>query len=398
MLDTIFIGMSGLTGYSKGLRVIGNNLTNVNTPGFKGSQLEFADLFYQQSAANGQTGLGSQSMQLGTGLNTLATTVNFKQGELHQTGNASDVAINGEGYFLLRNGDQLRYTRAGQFQFDKDGFLISQFSGARVAGLDDNSQVVDVSLDKLQTSSPKATSIVQFTGNISNTATADVVLDGVKVIDATGGEHVLKLTFKNNGATTPGSWAVTVAEGTTTVGSGSLQFSNGNMVAGSDKISINFAPANVAPFSMSLDFSNNVTSFAAGNTSSIAVKSQNGYGAGVLTKVSFDAAGLLTATYSNGQTAKGAHLALAQFDTTNDLSPSGGNEFISTNPQGAHLGTPQSGSFGTITSGAVEGSNVDMAEEFSNLIVMQRGYQASSHVISTANDMIQELFDMKGHR
>src|SRR6478609_2117952 len=121
MLDSIYIGMSGLTGYEKGLRVIGNNLTNMNTPGFKGSQMQFADLFYQGSAGGGQSlsGGGSSGNQLGTGLNTLATMINFKAGETQQTGNDLDLAINGDGYFVLRDGSEQRYTRAGQFQFDK---------------------------------------------------------------------------------------------------------------------------------------------------------------------------------------------------------------------------------------------------------------------------------------
>jgi flagellar hook protein FlgE len=397
MLDTIFIGMSGLTGYSKGLRVIGNNLTNVNTPGFKGAQLQFADLFYQGNGTQGP-GLGSGGVQLGTGLNTLSTVISFKSGELHQTGNDLDLAVDGEGFFVLRDGEQSHFTRSGQFRFDKDGFLVSQTSGLHVSGLDDSNQLSDISLNELHSNPPKATDTVKFSGNLSSNAAADVTLNNVTVIDPAGGEHLVKLTFKNNSATVAGDWTVTASDTSGTIGTGDIQFASGNVVASASKITLSYSPSGIAPFSFTLDFSSNVTSFAGGNNSTVAVSSQDGYGAGELTKVTFDADGTLVAKYSNGQSTKGAHLALARFNSNQELQQLGGNDFISTGKQSAHLGRAKSQSFGTISTGVVEGSNVDMAEEFSNLIVMQRGYQASSHVISTANDMIQELFDMKGHR
>jgi flagellar hook protein FlgE len=117
-----------------------------------------------------------------------------------------------------------------------------------------------------------------------------------------------------------------------------------------------------------------------------------------LTKAIFDGDGKLEASYSNGQTVKGPQLALAYFDSNQDVEQLGGNEFGSSNTRAMHMGHANTQSFGSVGSGVLEGSNVDMAKAFGDLIVMQRGYQASSHVVSTANDMIQELFDMKGHR
>lgn len=396
MLDSIFIGMSGLTGYSKGLRVIGNNLTNVNTPGFKGSQLQFADLFYQGGAAGqGPTGGGAQ---LGMGLNTLATAINFKAGELRQTGGDLDLAVNGEGFFVLRDGEQARYTRAGQFQFDKDGFLVSATNGLRVAGLSDTGELTDISLSGLHTNPPKATTTVKFTGNISSNAAADITLNGVTLIDPVGGEHIVKLVFKNNSATTPGNWTVTISDANGTIDTGDIQFNSGSPDANASSVKFTYAPSGVPPFTVTLDFSKEVTSFAAGNTSTVAVSSQDGVEAGALTKATIDDEGTVVATYSNGQTVKGQRLALAGFNSSEDVQALGGSEYSSTNSQGVHLGHAKSQSFGSLSSGVIESANVDLAEEFSNLIVMQRGYQASSHVISTANDLIQELFDMKGHR
>ena len=125
---------------------------------------------------------------------------------------------------------------------------------------------------------------------------------------------------------------------------------------------------------------------------------QDDHVAGALTDVTFDDEGFISAKYSNGQTVKGARLALASFDSEVNIEQAGSNEFISNNPAAVHYGYAKTKSFGSLQTNVVEGSNVDMAQEFSNLIVMQRGYQASSHVVSVANDMIQELFDMKGHR
>ena len=396
MLDSIFIGMSGLTGFSKGLRVIGNNLTNVNTPGFKGAQLQFTDLFYQNSANANASGWAGGGAQLGMGLNTLATTVNFKAGELRQTGRNLDLAIDGEGFFVLNDDGKPRYTRAGQFEFDSDGFLVNTINGLRVSGIDDNGRLADISLTGLQINPPKATKTVKFNGNISSNAASDVVLNGVKIIDPAGGEHLVKLAFKNNSATKPGNWTVTVSDDIGTLHTGELQFDSGNPADNGSKIAFTYAPATSTPFSLTLDFSSDVTSFAAGSVSTVAVSSQDGVLPGALTTLAFDAAGALVASYSNGETTTGMRLALARFDTTKDIVPLGSNAFGSTDDAAVRIGHAKTNSFGALKSGVVEGANVDLAEEFSNLIVMQRGYQAASHVISTANELIQQLYDMKG--
>jgi flagellar hook protein FlgE len=392
MFDIISIGMSGLVGYARGLRVIGNNLANVNTTGFKGSQLSFADRFYQMLG----TSNGSNA-QLGTGLDAGSTVVNFQNGTFTQTGNPLDAALNGEGFFVLHNDGAVRYTRAGQFRFNAEGTLVSQNSGAHVQGLDANGQLRDISNTTLQVSPPKPTSTVRFGGNLSSNATADVALNDVTVFDSAGAPHALNVVFHNNGAITPGTWAVTVTDTNGTVAAGQIGFSGGSAVAGTSLMALTYTPAGAAPLSLTLDFSSAVTSFASGPTSSLAMASQDGYAMGSLTGMAFNAQGSLVAAYSNGQSVKGDQLALARFDSNQVLIESGKGEFENTGSAGVHLSTAKSGVFGSVVGGSVENANVDLAQEFSNLIVMQRGYQASSHVISTANDMIQELFDMKGH-
>lgn len=400
MFDSIFIGMTGLQGFSKGLKVISNNVTNLNTPGFKASQLRFADAYYQQSGFGGGYTLGQPQMQYGTGLATLAARLNFQPGDTRQTGNGLDLAIAGDGMFVLRDkesGNEV-YSRAGQFEFDKEGNLISGATGKYVMGyMADSGDLSRISLDGLRTSAAKATATVKLAGNLSSTAT-EFNIDSVKLIDAVGGEHVVRLNFKSKGSTDPGVWTVTVLDGTSSVGSGDIKFVDGQPAAGQNALSFSYTPSGGTASDVKLDFSKDVTSFAAGSTSSLAVSSQDGYTAGALTGAAIASDGALSLTYSNGQTAKGARLALAVFDSNVGLTQLEGGEFIADGTQTARIGKPGDTGLGTIESGQLELSNVDLSSEFSDLIVMQRGYQASSHIVSTANDMIQALFDMKGNR
>jgi flagellar hook protein FlgE len=401
MLDSIFIGMSGLTSYSKGLKVVSNNLTNVNTPGFKGSKLQFANLLHQegggQSASLSGNAMQNNGGSGGSGIGAMAAVVNFSAGELQQTGNQMDLAVNGEGLFVLKDSNGTRYTRDGQFRFDADGLLTSSIDGSRVQGLTDRGALADISLNAQRTNPAKASSLVNFAGNLS-TDTSTLNLDNIKVFDAVGGEHALSLKFTNTGATTAGTWQVDVSDGVTAVGTGSITFVNGVPKAGASAIAVTYAPTGVPPLKLSLDFSGNATSFAGGSTSTMAMTSQNGYASGVLLGTSFDNEGYVVGSFANGQTAKLGRLALARVASDTDLVETGGNAFTVAGGTAVQLGHARTKAFGGISSGVVEGSNVDMAEQFSELIVMQRGYQASSHVISTANDLIQELFDMKGHR
>jgi len=389
MLESIYIGMTGLLGYSKGLRVIANNTANMNTPGFKRSELQFSDMFY----SNG----GSQSSgQMGYGLNTQGTLLSFRQGEQRQTGNDLDAAIDGQGLFILKGeSGALTYSRAGQFQIGKDGTIVNQGTGETLMGYDSDGNLTAFDLTGRSTNPAKATSLIKFGGNLSSTAT-DQTVNGIKVIDALGGEHTLSAKFTNTNATTAGSWAVELFDGTTSVGTGQIIFDNGTPQATTNKVTLTYSPAGVAPIPLTLDFSADVTSNASGTLSTLAMTTQDGYGPGGLTKVTFDNTGYLVLTYSNAQTVKGNRLALARFDSADAVESVGDNQFKATDGRLWHVGVADSGNFGKVRAGMVEISNVDLSQEFSNLVVMQRGYQASSQIISTANDMLQELFSMKG--
>ena len=391
MLDSIHIGMSGLIGYSKGLRVIGNNTANMNTPGYKSATLQFTDLFYT-SVATGTEG----RTQLGQGLGTAGTTLDFRQGDLRQTSNEFDLAVEGDGFFVLRD-DQVRtrYTRAGQFEFDQDGRFVSRIDQSRVMGLDEAGNAVQISLAGMRAIAGKATGTARFTGNLSST-TPEQTVGSVKVHDAMGGEHTLSVKFTNTGATTPNSWDVQLLDGQSVVGQSQLLFADGKPTADTAKLVFSYAPAGAEAQQLTLDFSNDVTSFASGNLSTIAMTSQDGSPPGQLTKVTFDAHGTLVATYNNNLTAQGPRLVLARFSTPDAVEELGSNLFAEANGIAWDRGFAGEGSFGAVKAGTLEVSNVDLSREFSELVLMQRGYQASSQVVSTANERLQELFQMKG--
>lgn len=427
MLESIYVGMTGLLGYSRGLRVIANNTANINTPGFKSSSLQFADLSY----AGGNVGGGvptQNSGQLGFGITTTGTTISFKQGELRQTGEALDMAVDGQGMFVLKGADgSITYTRDGQFEFNTDGILVMRNSTEKVMGLDERGNLVEISLSGRMANAGKSTSVVNFSGNLSSTATEQLV-GGVKVIDATGGEHVLSLKLTNGTASAatdapaveasedadeptddeaeapatpavagdpPGTWTVQVLDGTTVVGEGKLRFVDGKPVVDANSITFSYAPSGQTAVSVNLKFSTDVTSFAAGNLSTLAMSTQDGVGPGNWTSVQFDGTGVLTTSYSNGQQTKSTRLAMARFDSANAVGAIGNNQFAALDASSWHMGWAGDSAFGTVRSGVVEIPNVDLSQEFSDLVIMQRGYQASSQVISTANDMLQELFSMK---
>lgn len=391
MIDSITIAETGLRGFEDGLRTISNNTANLNTPGYKGSVTQFADMTYGSQSAAGQG--RSQFGQQGHGLNTLGTSLRFTQGQLQSTGNALDVAVDGEGFFtLMDTNGAIHYTKDGQFKFDSSNTLVSTATGERVLLNDGNGNLQPVSLASMRTNPAKATTTIKFAGNLSSTATSDTV-GNVTVIDSAGTSHSLSLSFAPVTGKA-GSWTATLKDGTTTVGTATLPFSNGTVTAGSGQLAFNYTPAGGSAMALTFDFSSNVTSYDTGTSSSLAVASQDGFAVGTLTSESFDSSGTLVLSYSNGQTVKQGQLALAQFNSPDDVEAVGNNEFAVKGGANWQTGVAGTGRFGSVQSGVIEMSNVDLSQEFSNLVIMQRGYQACSQVVSTASEMLTSLFGM----
>lgn len=391
MLDTLFIATSGLMSHAKGLRTVGNNLANVNSPGFKAAQQQFGALFDQ----------GSQGAGHGTGVQAAGTQVMFKAGTEQGTGNPLDLAINGNGMFTVKRDDKVLYTRDGGFQFNASDILVNS-AGDRVQALDANGNLVDIKLGDMYRSAPKITTSAKFIGNLTTviaTPPVDAALNGVTIYDEAGVSHTVNLSFKDGGNVNgSNTYTVTIKDGVAngaTLGTGTLVFAAGAPQAGKDKISFEYKSTGVNPFKVELDFSK---VGALPSTTTLQSNGQDGYAPGVRTDQTIGNDGVLTVAYSNGQKVKGPRLALADFAQGQDLQQMAGSVFSLRTGGHVRYGFAASESFGTLAAGRREGSNVDMAEEFGNLILMQRGYQASSHVISTANDMIQQLFDMKGNR
>ncbi|HWI09720.1 MAG TPA: flagellar hook-basal body complex protein, partial [Burkholderiaceae bacterium] len=272
MFETVYVGMTGLDSYAKGLTVISNNVANLNTPGFKGSQLQFADLFYKNS--NAGLGADNPQEQVGAGVGTGGTFLNFRQGEARSTGNDLDLLIDGAGLFVLRKDGETVYSRAGQFEFDKDGYLVDQTTKARVASLDAG-QLGDLSITGLRASPPKATTKLTFSGNLS-TADSQHVISDVTVYDSLGKAIKLKLTFDNTNATTPGSWKISAATSDgASVGTGEIRFTSGKPTVGFDSVTLNYAPTDGQALSFALDFSSDTTSYSAGTDSTLAAGVQD---------------------------------------------------------------------------------------------------------------------------
>jgi flagellar hook protein FlgE len=390
MLTSINIGTSGLVGFSKELQTISNNVANLNTPGFKGANAQFSALFSNGGDSAGPNHAGAQS---GAGLGTMANTVDFLQGQISQTGNDLDVAIDGSGFFVLRDTNgHTSYTRDGRFSFNSKGILVNG-AGDHVQGLNAQGALQDITLDGVRANAASATANIKLSGKLS-TADATKTVSGVSVTDSAGASHSLSLVFTNNTTVTAGSWLVAIKDGATTVGSGEVRFAAGLYDPAHSSISFTYSPAGVAAMPLTLTLDPSSTNPATG-TSDMAVSSIDGWATGNLTKATFDETGKLVISYSNGQTNNSQVLALANFGSTSDLEQKGGNTFTSTNPKGVTLGVAGAAA-GSISADSVEGSNVDLSKEFSAIIITQRGYQASSELISTANQMLDTLMHMKG--
>lgn len=395
MFDSIYIGMSGLNSFSEGLSNISNNVANLNTPGYKGSELAFLDLFYRYEYSESGGGQGTPYSQ-GGGVSAGSTTLKFTQGEFRQTGNDLDAAIDGNGFFILNKEGNTFYSRAGQFSLDEDGFLVSRDDNARVAGLVGGS-VSDINITGKRSNPPAATSTITFTDSLSNSSTTFEVTN-ITAYDSLGKQHQLTLKLTNDSANISGRWTFEVLEGTTQITTGEVRYDgSGVPTAGFETFTFSYAPGNGASSTpLTLDFSG--TNFFSSSSSTLKVSSQDGRAAGFLSKTTIDADGFVTLTYSNGQTVKSHQLAIATFTNLSALKAQGSNRYTVFGETEKTISAPGEFSAGKLLVNGIELSNVNLSQEFGELIIVQRAYQASSQVISAANEMIQQLGEIRGRR
>jgi flagellar hook protein FlgE len=402
------IPLSGLTADAQDLSVISNNLANLNTTGYKDQAVSFRDLYYQQLSTNGS----GNGIQVGSGTAIDAVESNFTGGTITSTGVPTDAAISGNGFFVTQDGGAMQFTRDGNFAVSSTGELTTQ-DGAAVMGYQATNGIIGSQLTAIQigdgmTSPAVATTSLQLDANLSSAANVgDSYSTPLTVYDSMGTAHMLDFQFTKTATNTWGYQVTVPAADTgaatdTVVASGSMSFDgNGNLISPTSAVtgSISGLADGASPMTFSwnlVDANGNPTvtqlSAASGTTST----SQNGYTSGTLTDYNINSTGVIEGSFSNGQTMALGQIALANFSNEQGLQAVGDNSFQQTLSSGAPaIGTAGSSGLGTLQGGSLESSNVDMATEFSNLITAQRDYQASAKVVTTLDDITQDLLNMK---
>jgi len=411
------VPLSGLTAESTALSTIANNLANQNTTGYKDKVVLFSDLFYQTL---GTTGSGDP-IQLGAGAQVGSTPSLFTQGNVSSTGVPTDVAIQGAGFFAVQDASGvIRYTRAGDFT-ELNNYLVTP-SGQQVLGypavngtINTGAGIVPLQLGAGSISPPTATTNVQLTTNLNAAAKpGDAPFSTpVTIYDSLGASHVLTFTYANTG---PGTWNYSISIPAADVGatgnpvqvtSGTLNFdSNGKLTSpASDVAAITVGPPNTGPLSdgaSALTFNWQLYNGETGlltqvaSPSSTSSSQQNGTGSGSLVKFDIGADGTITGSFSNGKTQALGQLALATFANNDGLQLEGSTDFSPTLASGqAVVGAPGTGGRGTLSGGALESSNVDIATEFAALIVAQRGYEANAKAVTTFDQITQDTIALK---
>jgi flagellar hook protein FlgE len=407
------IPLSGLTAESSALSTIANNLANQNTTGYKSKVVLFSDLFYQNL---GTAGTGDP-IQVGAGAGVGATPSLFTQGSVSSTGVATDVAVQGPGFFVVQDSSGVTsYTRAGDFT-ELNNYLVT-ISGQQVLGYPAVNGVVNtgtalapLELGAGTISPPTATTNVQLTTNLDATATPTTTpfSNPITVYDSLGAQHTVTFTFTNTG---PGTWnyAVTVpasdlsATGAVQNGTGTLQFdSNGKLTSPANGKDPTITLHGLADGATDVAFKwqlydNNgtglLTQVAAGSSTSS--QSQDGVSSGSLKKFTIGSDGIITGSFSNGKTQALGQLALATFANNEGLALQGNTDFAPTLASGqAVVGVPGAGGRGTLSGSALELSNVDIATEFANLIVAQRGFEANAKAVTTFDQITQDTIALK---
>ncbi|HHY76439.1 MAG TPA: flagellar basal-body rod protein FlgF [Firmicutes bacterium] len=418
MMRSLFSAVSGLRTHQTRMDVIGNNVANVNTPGFKSSRVTFQEVFSQTLRGAGSpsgTDLsargGTNPMQVGLGVTVGSIDINHTSGNLQPTSRMTDVAIEGKGFFIVMEGGQRAYTRVGAFNIDGDGVLVDP-EGRKVLGW-----LVDPATGQLPVQRPenllqpirialgsnmeaKATENVSWYRNLNAQADAGFYQDvPFTVYDSQGGTHtlVMRLTKVDPAdETNAWDWAVYLDpnDPSTRLGDGRITFDLEGKYSGVTGNSFTYNPSDsVASMTITLDFSK-VTQVAGPTT--VDTDLIDGHPTGTLESFTFDSRGIITGFYSNGQTRILGQIALANFPNPAGLQALGKNLYVESNNSGrADIGEAGTAGRGTIAPSSLEMSNVDLSEEFTQMIITQRGFQANSRIITVSDELLHELVNLK---
>jgi len=465
MMRSLYSGVSGLQNHQTRMDVIGNNIANINTTGFKSNRVNFQDILYQQlqGAARPTEDLGGVNpKEVGLGMSVASIDTLHIQGTLQVTGVQTDLAITGNGFFILDDRGTQLYTRAGQFSLDADGVVVNPANGMKVMGWNarevEGFNIIDISSPVGQLEIPvggkdpaKETTMVNFACNLDKripelpeNPTAAQILQStwsttIEIYDAFGDIHILQVDFTRVPGT-PNSWNATVnvdpqneLPTNATIGFGEeapeiggpttfvVNFSNdgtllsaedglGNVSGESGQVQmyVAFDVQDTTPdedgeiirqqFVLNLGnvggYTNSMTQYA--EASSTRMVEQDGRPMGYLDDFKIDGSGVITGVFSNGSTRTLGQVALASFPNQGGLEKAGDNTFRVSNNSGiANIGPSGIAGKGKIVAGALEMSNVNMADQFVDMIVTQRGFQANSRTIQTADQLLQELLTLK---
>ena len=420
MMRSLFSGVSGLKNHQVRMDVIGNNISNVNTMGFKAGRVTFKEGFAQvlmgASRPSAETG-GTNPRQVGLGMQVGSIDTVFTQGNLESTGMATDLAIQGDAFFVLGRGNERYYTRAGNFQLDADGRLVSATNGYAVQGKSATNGVLieglgDIILPTGQQAAAQETTEVTLGGNLDGAVAIGQSVDAsISVYDSQGRKQDLAVTFTKTAQNT-WSWVVdptllglapggvTDNNGDGIVGGGTITFDgNGLLATPTTNPTVSFSPTGGATsMAVTIDFGggsvNGLTQFS-GSTTAV-IRDQDGYASGILQSYVIDSGGNITGAFSNGTTQILGQIALADFNNPGGLVRMGDNMYnVTANSGEAAIGYSGEGSRSTVAAGALEMSNVDLTQEFTNMIVAQRGFQANGRVITGTDEMLQEVVNLK---
>jgi len=424
MMRSLFSAVSGLRNHQIRMDVIGNNIANVNTTGFKSSRVTFEEGFAQilQGASrppgdDSSVSGGVNPIQVGLGMNVSSIDLIFSQGSLEATGNTTDLAIEGDSFFVVSNGQQRFFTRAGNFQLDANGRLVSATNGYVVQGrMAENGilsdRVGDINLPFGQKAPAQATTRAMIGGNLD--AEAPVYDDStgdpapgswretsITIYNEQGIKHELRATFKKASDT---EWDLEIEifdnEGNTVFYDDSqmIEFNPDGSLSSPETLELGIPGAGFnEPVVLDLGTSDEIDGLSQyASPTSVVLREQNGYTMGYLQNISIDATGTIMGSFTNGVTHVLGQISLADFNNPSGLLRVGDNMYaVSANSGEPVLNYAGAGSQSRITSGALEMSNVDLALEFSNMITAQRGFQSNARVISTTDEMLQELVNLK---
>lgn len=394
MFGAIYVGLSGLNAYSNGLRQVSNNVTNLNTSGFRGQTVTFQN--YAGTTDQGGLSFAGEGQGTGGGVGIGRSQIDLTQGELRQTDRDLDLTVDGSGFLVLFDGKEMLYTTTGSFSVDGEGFIVLTGTKYRLATLDASNRPVPLSIDISRTSAPEATKTIRFANNLSSTATetatAPYTVSNIRVHDAMGTTHVWRAQFAKG--TVAGSWNVTILNDKgDTVATTTLKFINGVIDPTTARFDIALAASGL---NVTLDFSSGVTSYSGGEVSTLSASSVDGHPAGTLTSVTVNAAGQIELAYSNEQKVQMGAVAIADFRDPQQLTQRGGSLFAMTGNGMVEFMASADPRVGQVVGRRLEASNVDLSRQFGDLILIQRGFQASSQIVSVSNDMIQQLFGIRG--